>query len=188
MKVSLSLRHILPQSLESMLRNYIKIAWRNITKSKTFSFINVLGLALGMTSSLLILLWVQDERSIDQFHANGSRLYQVMGNQQWTGNETITTTATPGPLATALKADVPDVERAVKVTWTEEHLLAVGEKSYKEKGRFATTDLFQIFSFPLVQGNAKTALVGPTSIVISEKVALKPVRPDRRCWSHATCR
>ncbi|CCH51920.1 protein of unknown function DUF214 [Fibrisoma limi BUZ 3] len=156
-----------------MLRNYLKIAWRNIAKSKTFSFINVLGLALGMTCSLLILLWVQDERSINRFHANGPRLYQVLENQQWTGNDISTTPATPGPLAPALVAEVPEVEKAVKITWEEERLLSLGEKAYKEKGRFASTDLFQIFTFPLLHGNGKTAITGPTSIVISEKVALK---------------
>lgn len=156
-----------------MLRNYIKIAWRNIIKSKTFSFINVLGLALGMTSSLLILLWVQDERSIDQFHANGPRIYQVLENQQWTGNDISTTPATPGPLAAALTAEIPEVEKSVKMTWEEEHLLTVGDKAYKEKGRYSSPDLFQIFSFPLVQGNPKTAIAGPSSIVISEKVAMK---------------
>ncbi|HEX9957125.1 MAG TPA: ABC transporter permease [Fibrella sp.] len=156
-----------------MFRNYIKIAWRNIAKSKTFSFINVLGLALGMTCSLLILLWVKDERSVNKFHVNGPRLYQVLENQKWTGNEVSTTAATPGPLAPALVAEVPEVEKAVKITWEEEHLLTVGEKSYKEKGRYASVDLFQIFTFPLRQGNPKTAITGATSIVISEKAALK---------------
>ncbi|QJW91471.1 FtsX-like permease family protein [Spirosoma taeanense] len=156
-----------------MLRNYLKIAWRNIAKSKTFSFINVLGLALGMTCSLLILLWVQDERNIDRFHANGARMYQVFENQQWTGNELSTTSATPGPMAAALTAEVPEIDKAVHLTWEEEHLLAVGEKAYKEKGRFTSPDLFQIFSFPLAYGQPKTAITGPTSIVISEKVARK---------------
>ena len=165
--------HLCPQPLESMFRNYLKIAWRNIAKSKTFSFINVLGLALGMTSSLLILLWVQDERSIDQFHANGPHIYAVLENQQWTGNDISTTPSTPGPLAFALKAEVPEVALSVKVTWQEEHLLSVGEKAYKEKGRYSSPDLFQVFSFPFVHGDAKTAIAGPTSIVISEKAAQK---------------
>ncbi|AUD00618.1 ABC transporter permease [Spirosoma pollinicola] len=156
-----------------MFRNYLKIAWRNIAKSKTFSFINVLGLALGMTSSLLILLWVQDERSIDQFHTNGPNIYAVLENQQWTGNDISTTPSTPGPLAFALKADVPEVVLSVKVTWQEEHLLSVGEKAYKEKGRYSSPDLFQVFSFPFVHGDPKTAIAEPTSIVISEKAAQK---------------
>jgi putative ABC transport system permease protein len=156
-----------------MLRNYIKIAWRNIVKSKTFSFINVLGLALGMTCSLLILLWVQDERSMNRFHANGPRLYQVLENQQWTGSELSTTPATPGPIAAALTAEIPEVEKSVKITWEEEHLLARGTTGFKEKGRFASPDLFSIFSFPLRHGNPKTAITGPASIVISETVAMK---------------
>ncbi|MEZ0541385.1 ABC transporter permease [Fibrella arboris] len=156
-----------------MFRNYIKIAWRNIAKSKTFSFINVLGLALGMTCSLLILLWVNDERSINKFHVNGPRLYQVFENQKWTGNEVSTTTATPGPLAPALKAEIPEIDKTVKITWEEEHLLTVGSTAYKEKGRYASPDLFQLFTFPLSAGNPKTAITGATSIVISEKAALK---------------
>ncbi|MDB5242986.1 MAG: hypothetical protein JWP57_3611 [Spirosoma sp.] len=156
-----------------MLRNYFKIAWRNIARSKTFSFINVLGLALGMTCSLLILLWVQHERSMNRFHAKGSRIYQVLENQQWTGSELSTTQSTPGPLAAALTAEIPEVERSVKLTWEQEHLLAVGTKGYKEKGRFASPDLFRIFSFPFVQGNPETAITGPTSIVISETAARK---------------
>ena len=156
-----------------MLRNYIKIAWRNIVKSKTFSFINVLGLALGMTCSLLILLWVQDERNMNRFHANGPRLFQVLENQQWTGSELSTTPATPGPIAAALTAEIPEVEKSVKITWEEEHLLARGTTGFKEKGRFASPDLFSIFSFPLLHGNPETAISGPTSIVISETVARK---------------
>ncbi|MBC3788569.1 ABC transporter permease [Spirosoma utsteinense] len=156
-----------------MLRNYIKIAWRNIVKSKTFSFINVLGLALGMTCSLLILLWVQDERRMNRFHANGPRMYQVLENQQWTGSELSTTPATPGPMAAALKAEIPEVKKSVKLTWEEEHLLALGTTGFKEKGRYASPDLFSIFSFPFLHGNPKTAIAGPTSIVISEAVAKK---------------
>lgn len=156
-----------------MFRNYLKIAWRNIVKSKTFSFINVLGLALGMTCSLLILLWVQDERSINRFHTNGPRLYQVLENQQWTGNEISTTSATPGPMAAALTAEVPEVAKSVSLTWENELLLTVGEKAYKETGRYASPDLFQLFSFPLRHGNPQTAITGPGSLVISEKVAQK---------------
>ncbi|MVM33912.1 FtsX-like permease family protein [Spirosoma sp. HMF4905] len=156
-----------------MIQNYLKIAWRNLIRHKTFSAINILGLVLGMASSLLILLWVQHERSIDHFHANGSRLYQVFENQQTTGNDLNTTMTTPQLMAPALVAEVPQVERSVHMTPGSRLLLTVGNQAYKEIGIYASTDLFQLFSFPLVQGNPKTALVGPASIVISETVARK---------------
>ncbi|MBD2700495.1 ABC transporter permease [Spirosoma sp. BT702] len=156
-----------------MIQNYLKIAWRNLTRHKTFASINILGLVLGMASSLLILLWVQHERSIDHFHANGSRLYQILENQQTTGNDLSTTPTTPHLLAPALVAELPEVERSVHMTPGNMLLLAVGTNSYRERGCYASPDLFQIFSFPMVQGNPKTALVGPSSLVISEAVARK---------------
>ena len=158
-------------ALIDMIHNYVKIAWRNLIHNKAFSAINILGLALGMASSLLILLWVQDERNVNRFHANGPRIYQVVENQEWTGNGINTTLTTPSLLAPALVAELPEVERSVHMTPGNKLLLGVGDQAYKERGMYASPDLFQIFSFPLLQGNSKTALVGPASIVISEKVA-----------------
>ncbi len=157
----------------AMIQNYLKVAWRNLIRHKTFSAINILGLALGLASSLLILLWVQHERSIDRFHANGPRLYQVFENQQTTGNNLNTTPTTPQLLAPALVAELPQIERSVHMTPLNLLLLAVGNQAYKERGMYASPDLFQLFSFPLVQGDPQTALVGPASIVISETVARK---------------
>jgi putative ABC transport system permease protein len=157
----------------AMIRNYFKIAFRNFRRHKTFSAINIGGLALGMTASLLILLWVQDERSIDRFHANGARIYQVLENQQTSGNDLNTTPTTPHLLAPALVAELPEIERSVHMTPGNLLLLSVGNNAFRERGFYASPDLLQIFSFPLLQGNPKTALIGPASIVISERVALK---------------
>ena len=156
-----------------MFKNYLKVALRNIWRNKVFSFINVFGLALGLACSLLIILWVSDELRYDQFHARGAQLYQVMENQAWSGVEVNTTPATPGTLAPALKAEIPEVENAVKVTWEQEDLLTVGDKANKEKGHYASPEFFRMFSFPLVQGNPATAIASPTSIVISQKLARK---------------
>lgn len=157
----------------TMLRNYLKIAWRNLVQNKSYSLINIGGLAVGMTCSLLILLWVQNERSINRFHANGPRIYQVLENQQWTGIDVNTTPTTPSLLAAALASEVPEVERCVHLYYEGQSLLTIGDKAYKQEGRYVSPDLFQIFSFPLLQGNPKTALVGPSSIVISETIAQK---------------
>jgi len=156
-----------------MFKNYLKVALRNIWRNKVFSFINVFGLALGLACSLLIILWVSDELRYDQFHARGARIYQVMENQAWSGVEVNTTQATPGTLAPALKAEIPEVELSAKVTWDQEDLLTVGDKANKEKGLCASPDFFRMFSFPLVQGNPATAIASPTSVVLSQNLAKK---------------
>ncbi|WP_421827403.1 ABC transporter permease [Larkinella sp.] len=156
-----------------MFRNYLKIAWRNLKRNKTFSLINILGLALGMACSLVILLWVQDERAMDRFHANDDRIYRVMENQAWAGQDVSTTPSTPGILAENLKKDFPEVEKAAMMTWEQNILLTVGNTFGKEKGRFASGDFLTIFSFLLKQGDARTALARPDGIVISEKLAQK---------------
>ncbi|MGA0560342.1 ABC transporter permease [Larkinella sp. VNQ87] len=156
-----------------MLTNYLKIAWRNLLRNKTFSLINVLGLALGMACSLLILLWVQDELAMDRFHANDNRLYRVLENQNWAGQDLSTTPATPGVLAEHLKKDFPEVEQAAMLSWENNLLLAVGNTFAKEEGRYASTDFLTMFSFPLREGDPRTALTRSGNIVISEKLARK---------------
>ncbi|GAB3693334.1 ABC transporter permease [Spirosoma flavus] len=155
-----------------MLRNYIKIAWRNLWKNKTFSFINILGLALGMACSLLIMMWVQDERSMDRFHANDSQLYRVMENQQYTGVVN-TFPSTPGILAENIVKDFPEIKLASQMLWEESLLFTVGNTFEKEKGRAVQGDFLSMFSFPLKEGNPKTALKRPDGVVISQKLADK---------------
>ncbi|GAB4029106.1 ABC transporter permease [Spirosoma gilvum] len=155
-----------------MLRNYIKIAWRNIWKNKTFSFINILGLALGMACSLLIMIWVQDERHMDHFHTNDARLYRVMENQHYVG--VINTFAsTPGILAENIVKDIPEVQMASQMLWEEQTLFTVGNTFEKEKGRSVQGDFLTMFSFPLKEGDPKTALKRPDGLVISQKLADK---------------
>ena len=156
-----------------MLTNYLKIALRNLLRHKAFSFINILGLALGMTCSVLTMLWVQNELSFDKFHQNGPQLYRVMANLNW--GEISTGEATPQPLAEALRKEIPEITHAVNMTnWDASGLFKAGGKTNKEtKGRYASAELFRMFSFPLVQGNPKTALAAPDAIVLSESLARK---------------
>ncbi|GAB4021940.1 ABC transporter permease [Spirosoma migulaei] len=155
-----------------MLRSYIKIAWRNLWKNKTFSFINILGLALGMACSLLIMIWVQDERQMDRFHKNDSRLYRVMENQHYTGVVN-TFASTPGILAENIVKDIPEIQMASQMLWENTPLFTVGNTFEKEKGRFVQGDFLTMFSFPLKEGNPKTALKRPDGLVISQKLADK---------------
>jgi putative ABC transport system permease protein len=155
-----------------MLKNYLKIAVRNMTRNKIFSFINISGLGLGIACSLFIYLWVRDERSYDNFHANGNRLYKVIvNNKDKNGGISGSAEFSPGLLAEALKKEIPEVEHAAMVAWDDELLFTANEKSAKETGRYASPDFFKMFSFPLVQGNAKTALSSPDNIVISQKLS-----------------
>ncbi|MFD2573043.1 ABC transporter permease [Spirosoma soli] len=154
-----------------MIRNYLKIAWRNIVGSKAFSGINILGLALGIASSLLILLWVQDELSVDNYHANGPQLYHVMQRQMYDG-KVETGRFTPGVLADELKKQFPEVVHAAGYTgWEARMTFSVGDKVNKEGGHWAGADWFKMFSIPLLAGTPETALNTPNSLAISRKVA-----------------
>ena len=155
-----------------MIKNYFKIAWRNLLQNKTFSLINILGLALGMTCSLLIMLWLKDEIQRDKFHQNGSRLYRVMENQFYSGDIS-TYPSTPGILAENIVKDIPEIEMASQMLWEEEPLFTVGNKFDKEKGRFVQKDFLRMFSFKLAKGDAATALANIDAVVISKNLAKK---------------
>lgn len=159
-----------------MFTNYLKIALRNLLRHKVFSIINISGLALGMTCSILIMLWVQDERSFNQFHANIDRLHRVMEVQHYGGGEDFTIDATPGPLGENLPKDIPEIAQAVTIVSDNYRLFTHGDLALKQKGTYASPDFFRIFSFDFVQGNPRTALVQPNSVVISETMARKYFR------------
>jgi putative ABC transport system permease protein len=153
-----------------MLKNYFKIAWRNLWKNKSFSAINILGLALGMTCSLFILLWVLDERNMDAFHEKGDRLYTVYNHQFYDGKVT-GGYATPGLLADEMKRNIPEVENATSFAWNNFNTFATSEKIIKIEGNCAGEGFFELFSYPLLVGNPKTALNSPVSIAVSRNMA-----------------
>ena len=157
-----------------MIKNYFKTAWRNLVRNKIFSFINIIGLGLGIAASLFIYLWIQDEKSKDNFHENTERLYQVIvSDKDKNGALSNSYDNTPGLLADALKNQVPEITEAATVIWENDFLFTVGEKIGKEKGRYVGPDFFNLFSFPLLKGNKATALSTPDNIVISRKIADK---------------
>ncbi|HEY5749477.1 MAG TPA: ABC transporter permease [Chryseolinea sp.] len=153
-----------------MIKSYFKITWRTIRRNKAFSFINILGLALGMTCSLLILLWVTDERKVDAFHENGPQLYSVFERQYHDG-QIDAGFYTPGPLAEEMKLTLPEVQYATGMAWSEASTFEVGEKILKENGDYAGADFFIMFTYPLLAGQATTALKSPVDIAISRKMA-----------------
>lgn len=154
-----------------MIRNYFKIAWRNLYKQKAFSLIHILGLTMGITICLMIFLYIMNEFSVDKFHKQGKNIYRVMRGFD---------PAKPrvpylsGPYAPALLNDYPqDIKMAVRVS-PQNNLVSFGDKAFNEKKVYAVdAGFFKLFTFPLLKGDAATALNNPNSVVLTEKTAKK---------------
>lgn len=151
-----------------MFKNYLKVAVRNLLRNKGFSFINISGLAVGMASAILIILWIQNEVSYDQFHANKDRIYEAWNKAVFSGKLQCWNT-TPKVLARTLEHDVPEVERSVRVNWPSNFLFSVGEKRITKIGNIVDSGFLQMFTFPLLKGNPATALNDMHSIVLTER-------------------
>jgi hypothetical protein len=154
-----------------MIKSYFKIAIRNLWKQWGFSAINIAGLALGMACSLMILLWVKDERGVDTFHQNGKDLYYIY-ERNTLGGKIESWYWTQGPLAEELKKEIPEIKAATPFSWLKTHTFSVGDKILKVDGFSAGSDFFSMFSYPLLEGRAADALNTPNSISISRKMAV----------------
>ncbi len=156
-----------------MIRNYIKIAFRNLKKDKQFTFLNVLGLSAGIACTLLIYLWVHDEMSYDKFFDNDNRIYQVMEHRKNSGSQGLTDESS-GMVSYALKVQSNMVQYAASVAppdWFPKNTLTVGDKNIKASGMYAGKDYFNIFSFKLLSGDRSSVLGLKSSIVISADLA-----------------
>ena len=152
-----------------MLKNYFKIALRNILRHKAYSILNISGLAIGMACSILILLWVQNELSYDRFHANADQLYRLTCNA-----EDFKAAVSPAGMAAGLKSEMPEIKTTVRLSKPSTNLLETGTRKFEEKRVFyADSNFLQVFSFPLIKGNANTALQRPDGILITEDMAKK---------------
>ncbi|RNL90633.1 ABC transporter permease [Sinomicrobium pectinilyticum] len=151
-----------------MIKNYFKIAWRNLWGNKTYSFLNIFGLAIGIACAGLIFLWVEDEVNFDSIYPNKDRIYYIPTNQKYDGVWR-TFNSTPGPLAPALKEEIPGIKRVSRVV-PREHLFSLGDNSIYEKGIYADPDFTDIFSLQFLQGNAASAFKDINSILISRKM------------------
>jgi putative ABC transport system permease protein len=153
------------------MKHYFKVFYRNLFKNKRYAFLNIASLTVGLTASMLIMLWVLDEFSFDQFHTNKDRLYQVWDTQRYSGS-VFTFQSTPGPLAEGLKAQFPEVANATRL-FEATGLLSFNEKSFTESGIYTDASFFDMFTFPLVSGNSSKLLENNSSIVVSERLAKK---------------
>jgi putative ABC transport system permease protein len=155
-----------------MLRNYVIIAIRNLWRHKTFSFINILGLAVGLTACFLIYMFVTFETSYDNFHSKSDRIYRIVTDTK-TPSETIKQSHTTTPIAINLKRDFPEVEEAVRLG-TDAYLVRKGDLKFQEQNAvLADSTLFNVFDFTLIAGDKKTALTEPMSVIMSQSTALK---------------
>ena len=156
-----------------MLRNYIKIAWRNIKKNKVFSVINITGLSLGISVCFIIMLYVQDELSYDNYNAHSDRIARIQLKASINGGE-INEASVMAPVAQAVKTDFPEVEDATRLQFMGSPKVVYGTKSFKnDRFAFADPNFFNVFTLPLLSGNTKTALSQPNTIVISKLTAEK---------------
>jgi len=155
-----------------MLKNFFKIAFRNLWKNRAFSVINITGLAIGMASAMLLLMWIYDEVSYDQFHAKKDRIYEAWNRAEFSGEMHCWNT-TPKVLARTMEHDFPELEVAVRVNWPDNTLFSVGEKRIMVQGNIVDSAFLTVFSLPLIEGNPRTALNDRNNIVITEKLSTK---------------
>ena len=153
----------------NMLRNYVKIAWRNLWKSKGYSALNIGGLAIGMAAAVLILLWIANEMSFDMFHSKRDRLY-LAGNQTVFNGDLQTWFTTAKPLGPALAAEFPDIAHTSRYS-ANNFLFTVGDKKLTANGAFVDSAFLEMFDFPLLAGDKHAVLNRPSDIVITQSLA-----------------
>ena len=157
-----------------MIKNYLKVACRNLIRNKTHTFINIAGLTIGMSGALLIFAWAQNEISYDRFHANVTTLYKLWNRSVKTGDNPVgcwdITTAAAGP---ALQQQYPEIKAVARVYWPTDRLFNYGEKAITATGLDVDKPFLTMFSFPLVKGNPRHALDNIHGIVLTETLAKK---------------
>ncbi len=156
-----------------MFNNYFKTAWRHLMKNKVFSCINILGLTIGITICMMIFLFIMNEFSVDRFHKNSDRIYQVIRGFEIEGKQGGVSYLS-GMHAPALLNDFKgEIIKAVRVS-PRGNLVTVGDRSFQEKKVYdVDPDFFSMFSFPLIKGNAATVLKDPYSVVLTETTSKK---------------
>ena len=156
-----------------MFKNYLKTAWRNIRKNKLFSFINILGLSIGIATCFIIMLYVQDELSYDRFNKNADNIARVVFHANINGGK-IDESVTMPPVAQTMKKDFPEVQDATRIAGFGTPKIIYNNTVFKDD-QFAMVDpnFFSIFTLPMIEGDAKTALSQPDGVVLTQETAEK---------------
>src|ERR1044071_4921919 len=154
-----------------MIRNYFKVAWRNLIKSKGYSAINIGGLAVGMAVAILIGLWVWDELSFNKYHQNYSRIAQIMTRGNDSKDGPYVNNSVQYPLATELQTNYKDHFRhVIRAWWIQDHILSAGDKKLSAKGQFMDADAPEMLTLKMQKGNWN-GLHDPYSIMLSASLA-----------------
>lgn len=157
-----------------MIRNYLRTAWRNLFNNRTYSFINIAGLGLGLATGFIILLWVYQEYSMNMYHKNADRIYKVNATIKFGSEQTVIWENTPAPVAVFARENINDIEKAalLKINYGAKQVVKYGEKIFVEdKIGYTENPLFEIFDFPIVAGDDKKPLADGLSVVLTEKTA-----------------
>lgn len=156
-----------------MIKNYLKVAFRNIKRNKIFSFINISGLAIGMACCLLLMLFIRYELSFDRYHENAKNIYRAAIKHSHSLMGTQMLNVTPGILAPFLREECPEVVTATKIkSWGG--MIQYGDKQFDDdRFFFADSEFLEVFTFPLIKGNKKTALKDPYSVLLTQHTAKK---------------
>ena len=141
-----------------MFKNYIKIMWRNLWKNKMYSFINIIGLSIGITCCLLIFLYVQYQLSYDKFNVNANETYRLTEVLHLPTENNARAVTSP-PMAPALKANFPEVKDAVRISYSERYISYNNKKIPDTKIMYADSGFFNVFTFSAVEGNLQNALM-----------------------------
>ncbi len=156
-----------------MIRNYIKSAFRNIVKNKFYSFLNILGLSMGLIAFIFLFLYINDERSYDKYHENASRIHRIESNFIIAGKHEMFAIV-PIPMGPALQLEYPEVESVVRIFGAGNSLFRNEEKeSYEEDFYFTDSTYFQVFTHKMIMGDPDRCLVEPLSIVLTKSIATK---------------
>jgi putative ABC transport system permease protein len=155
-----------------MIQNYVKVARRNLIRNKLYSVISVFGLGLGIACCLLIFLYVQEELSFDRFHTKSDDIYRLIREEKRSGEETVRSPSVTYNIAPELKANFPEIERAVRLTGGE-YIVSRDGQSFTQDALHVDPGFLDMFSFPLVRGDLRSALDDPVSAVITPETAAK---------------
>ncbi len=156
-----------------MIKNIFRIIFRNISRQKGFTFLNVTGLAVGMAASLLILMWVMDELSFENFNEHAGQIFMVNQDQFYTGDR-FRVQVTPHPCAPVWKERIPEIRETTRLVMLPKLLFSIGDKVFFETQiKAADSGMLKVFTLPLISGDPKTALRDPHSIILSERLAKK---------------
>lgn len=153
-----------------MIKNHLKIAWRNLLKNKGYTIINIIGLATGIAAVLLIAIWIQNQFLYDSFYTNKENIYKLWSRTDYQGNTNVGS-ITMAPAAEALKREYPEVEHSARLYWATESLISFGDINIKSEGNEVDSDFLKIFNFPVRQGISDGMLSTPNNIVLTKSLS-----------------